>query len=372
VQFPVIIAAPARTRIFARDEADIWKPTIAQINAGTYDALRLKRISFYLGTASIHGSPMGFGFDGSLIVPRDQEIGSADDAIDAFNKVVASLLIGGIPVDQISPSDLAFGVLSTTGYYRYREPHGPAGRLRQAFGEGAAGAMLAIDLLDPPVFQRVEVESAFSRGEPVLAALPTLNPEFLLMSFSYYRHAEYRNSLIYGWLAVEQIVDLVWNSLFLDKMAPPMRQAREGNLKGVARNVSGKVEFLVQSGLLERTVYIHLQKARKARNDLIHAGKSPVRNDVYFCLRSIVRLIVVVCRAQTIPFEPSNLLKTIAKSFSQREADHSAVTSNPDWSRPGFWRPIRPIPGEVHFSGEYEQISEICLAPVYRKDATTE
>lgn len=367
VQFPVIIAAPAYTRIYARDRDDTWAPTIEQTNAGTYDALRLKRISFYLGTASIHGSPMGFGFDGSLIIPRDQDISNADDAVDAFNKIVASLLIGGIPVEQVSASDLAFGVLGATGYYRYHQPHGPSGLLRQALGEGAAGGMLAIDLINPPVFQRIEIEKAFEQGQPVLAILPSLRPEFLLMSFSYYRNAEYRNSLIYGWLVVEQLIDNVWDALFLGNMKPSLKQAREINLRHVARNVSGKIEFLIQAELLERPVYQHLQRARRARNDLIHSGKAPSRNDVYFCLRSVTHLIAAICRARSISFEPSALMKTIAKSRLQSPRING-VTSKPDWSTVGFWRAIKPIPGEVHFSGDYEQITEICLSPVYRKD----
>lgn len=367
VQFPVIIAAPAYTRIYARDEKDIWAPTIEQTNEGTYDTLRLKRISFYLGTSSIHGSPMGFGFDGSLIIPRDQEISSADDAMDAFNKVVASLLIGGIPVEQVSASDLAFGVLGSTGYYRYHQPPGPSSQLRQAFGEGAAGGMLAIDLMNPPVFQRAAVESAFDAGKPVLGVLPSLRPEFLLMSFSYYRNAEYRNALIYGWLVVEQMIDVIWNTLFLGTMPQRMRQAREGSLKNVARNVSGKIEFLVQAEILKRPMYLHLQMARKARNDLVHAGKAPSRPEVYFCLRSVAHLIDTVCCTQEIPFDPANLLKTIGK-HAHRSKSISEVTANPDWSQPGFWRPIRPIPGEVLFSGDYDQIREICLAPVYRRD----
>lgn len=358
-------------RIYARDEGDTWAPTIEQTNTGTYDALKLKRISFYLGTSSIHGSPMGFGFDGSLIIPRDQEISSADDAMDAFNKVVASLLIGGIPVEQVGASDLAFGVLGSTGYYSYHQPHGPSSHLRQAFGEGAAGGMLAIELINPPVFQRAEVERAFENGQPVLEALPSLRPEFLLMSFNYYRNAEYRNALIYGWLVVEQIIDIIWNVLFLEAMPEGMRQAREGSLKNIARNVSGKIEFLVQAELLERPMYLHLQKARKARNDLIHAGKAPGRAEVYFCLRTVAHLIAAVCNAREIPFEPSNLLKTIGKS-KHRSYQRSGVTSNPDWSQVSFWRTIRPIPGEVHFSGDYDQIREICLAPVYRQDTLTD
>ncbi len=65
--------------------------------------------------------------------------------------------------------------------------------LRKALGEGAAGGMLAIDLINPPVFYRSEVEKAFKEGEQVISALSPVRPEFLLMSFSYYRNAEYRN-----------------------------------------------------------------------------------------------------------------------------------------------------------------------------------
>lgn len=310
---------------------------------------------------------MGFGFDGSLVMPRNNQIRSADDALDTFNRVLASLLIGGIPVGQVDATNLAFGVLSTAGYYRYHKPHGPSGLLRQALGEGAAGGMLAIELVNPPVLQRETVEKAFERGEPTLKGLPSLRPEFLLISFSHFRRAEYRNALIYGWLVVEQLVGEIWKEIFLANMPSHLREARQANLRGIARNVSTKIEFLVDNNILDRKSYLHLSRARKCRNDLIHLGIEPAKKDVFFCLKGVCELIGIICVSKAIAYDPLTLLETI-KDQPQGPNPHSEVTSNPDWSKSGFWRPVNPTPGEVHFSGNYEKIDEIRLLPLYRKD----
>lgn len=205
-RFPCVLAAPRHFHLFVQDPDDDWSPTLEQVNAGTYDPLKLKRVSFYLDVGLPHGNPMGFGFDGSMIIPRNPHLRSADDAVDEFNRVVAALLIGGLRLHQVVSENLAFGSLYATGYYRYEHPHGILPTLHQAWGEAAAGGYLSIDLLHPPRVSKADTVAALDAGRPVLAAAYRIDPATLVMAFSHHVATEYRNSLVYSWLIVEQLV----------------------------------------------------------------------------------------------------------------------------------------------------------------------
>lgn len=78
-RFPCVLAAPRHFHLFVQDPDD-GSLTLEQVNAGTYDPLKLKRISFYLDVGLPHGNPMGFGFDGSMIITRNPHLRSAGDA----------------------------------------------------------------------------------------------------------------------------------------------------------------------------------------------------------------------------------------------------------------------------------------------------
>lgn len=275
-RFPCIIASPRPFHLFVRNKDDAWNPTVEELNRGSYDPTKLERISFYLNVGIRGGSPMGFAFDGSMLAPRNPHIRNADDAIDEFNRVVGALVLGGLHLDHVTPKDLAFGSLLATGYFRYEMPHGVLPRLHQAWGEASAGGHLNIDLLDPARITRDEVEGAWARGRPILDAAYNMDPSAMIMAFSYHYQTEYRNSLIYSWLTIEQLIEQIWEDYFLKRLKNDFSE-RLGALGNTARNIAGKIEFLVEASFIDKKLYSHLSSARSARNDFIHAGKSQNR-----------------------------------------------------------------------------------------------
>ncbi|WP_156363648.1 hypothetical protein [Sphingomonas sp. Leaf357] len=353
-RFPCVLAAPRHFHLFVQDPDDDWSPTLEQVNAGTYDPLKLKRISFYLDVGLPHGNPMGFGFDGSMIIPRNPHLRSADDAVDEFNRVVAALLIGGLRLHQVVSGDLAFGSLYATGYYRYEHPHGILPTLHQAWGEAAAGGYLSIDLLHPSRISKADTVAALDAGRPVLAAAHRIDPATLVMAFSHHVATEYRNSLIYSWLIVEQLVSQIWDDVFLSQRMARF-QERVGQLQASARSAAVRVEFLTEAGLVDRKLYRYLQRARNARNDLIHKGAKPSQGDSYFSLVALARLLELICANGSVPFDVRAFLQGLGKRSERPRREGVMRAEEADWSEVAYWREVKPIPGEKQWSGSHEQ-----------------
>lgn len=363
-RFPVVLAAPRHFHLFFRDENDHWEQTIENINQGTYDALKLKRVSFYMDVGLPYGNVMAFGFDGSMIVPRNPHLRSGDDALDEFNRVLATCLLGGLLLEQVAATDLAFGTLLSTGYYRYEQPHGPGPRLRQAIGERSAGSHLTIELLTPQRILKEAVTSAFAAGRAVLAAITRVNAAGLIMAFSYHRSGEYRNSLIQSWVIVEQLVTQIWEDIYLKSTTMLIFQERAGNLNASGRSVSAKIEFLTQALMINQRLYQHLNHARKARNDFIHKGTAPTERASYFALSALTKLIETLCSHQSVRFDGRPLMQSVGRGARRPMQAGVMRAEDADWPRVGWWRSVAPLPGERGWTGEYETLRDIQLMRV--------
>ena len=328
--WPSIIAAPRSIGIVCRDEFDSWRVEPGELASKSYNALKLKRLSFFLDVGLPHGNPMGFAFDGSLLIPRNPHIRSADDASDEFNSVLAALHLGGLSQEQVSSKDLSFGELQSTGYFRYQQAHGLAGRVQIALGEGEIGSYLGIDFRDPPKTFRKDIEAAYAVGKPVLDSIAPVNAAAVLSAFSHYRRGELRNSLVYGWLVVEQIISQLWEQDFLTDHKFIGFDERKNGLNAVARQVAGKIELLSQAGLLNKKLYIDLSSARKARNRLIHNDTNPSYQDCRACLSSISDLVAARCSRSGVKFDPAPLTIAIEPKASNQPRG-VARSEDVDW-----------------------------------------
>ncbi|MBZ8133026.1 hypothetical protein [Afifella sp. IM 167] len=364
-RFPCVLAAPRNFHLFVQDDDDVWSPTLDEINAGTYDALKLKRVSFYLDVGLPHGNPMAFAFDGSMIIPRNPHLRSADDAMDEFNRVVGAMVIGGLGLEQVCSGDLAFGSLYATGYFRYEQPHGLLPTLHQAWGEASAGGYLNIALLDPPRITKGEVQAAMASGKPVLDTAQRMDPATLVMAVSHHAAAEYRNSLLYSWLVVEQLIGQIWDDVFIPAKAASF-QERIGQLRSSARTPAVRIEFLAEAGLIDRKLYRYVKRARNARNELIHKGSKPDQDDSYFSLVALTQFLELICNERGVGFEGKSLLQGVGRRRKRQQSQGVMSAEKANWPKVSHWRPLKPIPGENSWTGEYERRPGIALVRTLR------
>lgn len=360
--FPIILSAPESFHLFVRNEEDNWDVSIEDINSNNYDALKLHRVSFFLDVGLENGTHMGFGFDGSMIIPRNPSIQSADDAMDCFNKVKAALLLGGLQMDQTTSSHLGFGELTELGYFRYISPLGFAAQFNRALGEKGAGNLSSIVLENPRRITQYTVEKAFKTGTTIIECLPYLNSAFLVTAFSAAKKHENRSALIYGWVATEQVINHLWDDHFLKDEKYFLLQERKGTLNKI-RNISQKIEILYQSRMLSNEAYKQINKARVARNTFAHGGARVPYEHVISCLKGLLLTIDTYSNLNglaSIGMSPINSFED-TQSKQRPQEHYSGLVRDIDWKAVKYWRALFAIPGDKNWKDEGQFLDGIRL-----------
>lgn len=351
--FPILISAPSPTLFYVRDDTDTFEIDLDEINDGTYNPLKLHRVSFFLDVGLEGGSPMGFGFDGSMLIPRTASVSTPDLAIDCFNRVKACMMLGGLAVDATTQSMIGFGELKETGYFRYHRSLGAEAQISQALQEGGAGGQISICLLEPRRVTGEQVKNAYSKGSRIFGLLTKLNSAFLTLSYSSLSKSETRNALVFGWVACEQIVESFWLDVFLKDKSKYGSSDRRNRLKR-NQNVALKLDLLLQAELISEKVYKSLSVARQARNTFAHTGGPVSFEDALECLVGLLLLIQEFAELNDVPTGTEHLLDMFSHGDQDKDSheDGVAKAEDVDWERVKFWRPLYPIPGDERWEGD--------------------
>ncbi len=363
--FPVLISAPSPTLCFARDSSDKLDIDLEKINGSTYSPLKLHRGSFFLDVGLEGGSPMGFGFDGSMLISRTPSVSTPDEAIDCFNRVKASMMLGGLALDATTQSMIGFGEIKETGYFRYHETLGAEAKISQALQEGGAGGQINICLLEPRQITEKEVIEAYSKGNRIFSLLANLNAAFLTLSYSSLRKAETRNSLIFGWVACEQVVEHFWSDIFLKDASKYVSTDRRKRLLKT-QNVALKLDLLLQAAVISEKVYNALAVARKARNDFAHTGGAVSFEDAFQCNYGLLLLIQEYAALKDVSSGIVDLMEILPSCDSDAAVPSSSIgkAAEADWSRVKYFRILYPIPGDERWEPGDEKVDGHQIGPV--------
>lgn len=202
INIPILISNFKPFRLISRDESDVWVPTLEEINNSTYDYVKLHRASKFFDAHLPKPMPACFGFDGSLIFPFIEEFKNDDLVVEEVNRILASVFLGGVYVESISPLDVSRGSMNVTGYYRHSSTHSSNSDFHHAIGECDAGSLASIRLLDPEIIGADKVITAYNYGHKVLGKLPTLSPSLFIGAFTYYKKHQLREALAHAWIGV--------------------------------------------------------------------------------------------------------------------------------------------------------------------------
>ncbi|KGF68545.1 hypothetical protein LL06_16010 [Hoeflea sp. BAL378] len=339
---------------FTRAENDDFDIDIEKVNSGTYSPLKLHRVSFFLDAGLEGGSPMGFGFDGSMLIPRTPSVNSPDAAMDCFNGVKAAMMLGGLPLDASTHGMMGFGELKSSGYFRYTRALGSEAQISQALQEGGAGGQLNISLLSPRRITQKEVEDAYAEGQKVFTHLTKLNAAYLSLAYSSLRRSETRNALVFGWVACEQVIQQVWDEFLIGDQYVYGTEKRRKGLKAT-RNVAPKLELLALAKIISEDAYETLTVARKSRNDFAHTGGAVTFDSAFECVSGLILLIQEFADLKGVSTGTSHLLE-IFNASEQKDAKHSAQEAtkagNVDWGSVKYWRKLYKIPGDEDWEGD--------------------
>ncbi len=255
-----------------RDKLEV---TLEQINSNSYDNDKLSKVVMSLPLSET-GLQAFVTYDGAVSIPRNDQFPTNELAITGFNRILCAILLGGMHVEVVSPSELYSGtLLNGTDIFL----HNPTiqGNLRHKLTP-ITDRMLP--LMHPRIISAQDLINAHRHGVSVMNCIKNFSPHFLLHGYTSMIKQNRSDALGSLWIVVEQLTWAIWESKFIQ--SPQFHPAcemksRKDSLKSDNRTwpISVKHELLWQTKLLSDQCYEALSVARKLRNDLVHRGDAP-------------------------------------------------------------------------------------------------
>jgi len=359
---PIIIANPSPFRLIARGGNDKWCVKIYDINNGTYNYLKLHRSTKGINADIVKPFPLILGFDGSFILPACREYADLDIVLDEFNRIFASILIGGTYIKSVTLAELARGEMSMEGYYRHTVSYGANSELHMSLGNRDGSSNDAMNLLEPEIISWESIDEAYKQGTKVLSAIPNLSPSLFITGFSYYVEHQLRESLSHTWISIEQVIESIWDQVVVNDESLEGIPGRKRQLESQQWSVSHKAEVLLQKQIFSKDIYSNLTLARKERNKFIHKGERPSSEIVRSALLGLCDLLVVAASLREVYFNKENLTKYLkVEKESAPQNFMVAKSEDVDWSKVSYWKLVLPIPGDTQWQGEFESFDDIKL-----------
>jgi hypothetical protein len=288
------------------------------------------------GVQSMADANMGviISYTGAFLFPRMKNV-ERQIVIDSVNRVLLTLMFGGIQFDAIEPEDIGFGTIYGTGYFL--ATGGASGtnycHLRNLQFQDVGG-FEAINLLEPRTFTKSEILGAILKGGPVSEKLPEINPSMFLDGITHYKRFQLASALIFLWSTTESIVGKIWN----ERVVPTGKgiTGRKKFVESGAWQASHKIEVIYQLGLIGKTLYAKLNKARSARNSLAHRGTTPT----LACCESALEATFSLLSLVVTDYSRHNHFRTLVRELKQPHLPPSGPIE------PQFWREIPTVPGD--------------------------
>ena len=355
----LIMAVSTPFKIFSKDGRDRWNPTLEQINDGTYDYLKLNRVSGFID-GNVAPYAMLVGFDGTLALPALPQFVQHDKALKIFNRVFLEMLLGGIYSEAAAPADIFQGVLYDTGYIRIFPNTGHIVKRHAALRDRSTSAAENIILLDKKPVTIANLETAVKRGRAIVSKCDPLSHEIVLAGCSHYVSGALAEALTCLWTSAEQLVSRIWRIEVEQKASEEGVPKRSGFLKDYrVWTTSARIELLFQKRIIDAELYMTLNTARKARNDFVHSGEQP---DLAAATAALSALFYLMSSCSTNYTDIHNL-DAIREKIEERCILRPRPQGGIPHEQVKYWRRIQPLPGEKEFKGRFTAY-ELKLKPI--------
>lgn len=362
---PIITANFRPLRFVLRDEADLWVPTLEQINRRDYDYVKLHRISTYFDVG-IAPFSLGVCFDGTLILPSLPQYRDIPQALARFNQTLTELLIGGVYCEAVTPDDVGYGTLSFTAYAKiHGGGYGPSASFHRAARSKHIGTLDVIKLLKPEMTTAKELQGALIVGRDLLERVGDVPLEQVLYGTTFYVRKQWAESLIHTWTTTERIVELAWQKHVVTSVDALTKKRRAFLDDHRSWPVSAKLEVLFQKSLLPAATLGTLDEVRKARNDFAHRGVQPTHDLATKALVGCFEL-ASLCASN---FERTDLFERVV-SLVVRRCDPELFPKKTTYSESevSHWLALPPLPGDKEWGDRpYEIIDDLILKPVEKE-----
>lgn len=247
--------------------------------------------------------------------------------------------------------------MTNEGYFRYMQnPNGHASRIHRLLQEVEVTSLEAIQLFNPPTIKLQTIYKALDKGTELLSNFPKLSIALVLSGITFLNKWEWAEGLLFIWTSIEQIIDEIWDEEIYSQR----------NEKGVITNrsdflrdertwtASTKIELFFQKGLIDVETYKLINIVRKARNDFVHDGVVPNKNNAICALKALIRIMSLKTTNYKKPDSLFEIEESILEHMQRSLLPKKQVNFDEEVVA---WREIKSIPGDKNWGEkEFEKI----------------
>jgi len=209
-------------------------------------------------------------FDGSIMLPVDENYNTPEKAINKFNEIIGALFLGGILVKPIDLTKLHQGCILEDGGSNFSYTPSP----NNDFRNKSASITERIKAHHPNHIQVEEFIGDYNFGINILKQI-NFSPMFLALGYFYLNQGKIAESLSNLWIVIEQLTDFLYKSKIDISMAKVLNRALPKNI-----NIKTKHDILHEIKIINEKTFQILKSNRTDRNKLLHNGIIPDRENV--------------------------------------------------------------------------------------------
>jgi len=231
-----------------------------------------------------------------VVITRDGfiAIGEKDKwkALELLNELVSVLLLRGIPCNVVREVDLEEAKITENSLQRAWSPLSGRTLLPQRLFIDYFSPFSSYSTLYFASLPLKSVKEEDMRKVIKLAELLTIDDRMntllllYLEAFTYFLNTEYKQSLIMGWIIIE---DYYIKDLWLEHTSKIPNEKRVSKL--ASWTVDARLEVLNISHILTDEEYSLLMEIKDVRNEVVHEGKLPTKEIVERCLNLVSKII---------------------------------------------------------------------------------
>lgn len=322
------------------------------LNTLEYDRLKICRTTTVIDSKLPQMNKMGVivSYTCALLYPRIPEI-SQNDLLTSSNRILLKMTFGGIEFDAVSPRDIGYGLIYNNGYFVSIGCSGSNSLLLTSLQYRDVRSFDVGRLTSARIYKASEIQAALSIGESIVDDIPEISPDLFLNGLTYFKNGEFAPALVFLWSTCESLIRRLWKDHNTTDENIPNRMSF---LKSNAWQAAHIVELLFRVNLIDQNLYVHINRARLARNTLSHKARYPTLVECKSALYSTFMLISSVRSSGKIYNEFDKLSAKLASVHDP----HTGPLA------PEAWRELPLVPGDSRWEGDYPHYPEIELKPL--------
>ncbi len=250
---------------------DDFVVTLDEINTNLYDT---RILSKFVTKLKNHDENLQLDilvtFDGSIILPVNENYNTPEKAINKFNEIIGALFLGGILVKPIDLTKLHQGCIIENGGSNFSYTPSP----NNDFRNKSSSITERIKAHHPNHIQVEDFTEAYNFGIEIIKKV-NFSPIFLALGYHYLNQGKVAETLSNLWIGIEQLTDFLYQNKIDTSISKIMKRVLPNKI-----NIETKHVILHETKIISEQTFQILLINRRDRNKLLHDGIIPNRDNV--------------------------------------------------------------------------------------------